>query len=141
MHWQEALRGSGSFSPDLRLGCDPSWALPVGLAGLGKRLGPGEVAANLAAEGWAAAQQHLPCLQHPDEVLKTVFSSPLASLVLLPCVLLLLVFSSRAAALLLTLSLPVLGLPVAGLPWSCLSPSQALLLLQDLGPPSLALSQ
>lgn len=36
-HWQEASRGSGSFSTcrESRLGCD-SWALPVGVAGLGR---------------------------------------------------------------------------------------------------------
>lgn len=73
----------------------------------------------------------LPCLQHPDQILEAGFTSPHAPLwFVLPCVLILLVFPSRAAALLLTLSLPALGLTDAGLPWSCLSPgpSQALLL-------------
>lgn len=66
--------------------------------GEGKRLGP-DLAASLAAEGWAAAS--FPCLQHLDQVLKAGFSSPLAPLgFLLPCVLLLLVFPTRAAALL-----------------------------------------
>lgn len=80
----------------------------------GKRLGP-DVAASLAAEGWAAAS--LPCLQHPDQVLKAGFSSPLVPKgLLLPCVLLLLFFPSRAAALLLTLS----ASPGAARCWSAL---------------------
>lgn len=137
MHWQEASRGSGSFStgPDLRLGCD-LWALPEGVAGLGRgeEAGSRRCGCSLDAEGWAAAS--LSCLQHPDQVLKAGFSSPLAPLgFLLPCVFLLLFFPRRAAALLLTLSLQALGLPDAGLPWSCLSPSQVLLLLFGSGIP------
>lgn len=111
--------------------------------GEGKRLRPGEVAARLGHGGWLQALllgarllhtsiSPLPDLgQHPDQVLEAGFISPHAPLgFVLPCVLLLLVFPSRAAALLLTLSLPALGLTDAGLPWSCLSPgpSQALLL-------------
>lgn len=132
MHWQEASRGSGSFRtcPDSRLGCDPSWALPMGAAGLGRaeeagarrggcRACSGRVAASLAScwgPGCRTAAS-FPCLQHPDKVLEAGFSSPLAPLgFLLPCVLLLLVFPSRAAALLLTLS----ASPGAARCWSAL---------------------
>lgn len=132
MHWQEASKGSGSFRtcPDLRLGCDPSWALPVGAAGLGRgeeagarrggrRACSGRVAASLAAGGQAAS---LPCLQCPDKVLEAGFSSPLAPLgFLLPCVLS--ACFPPEQLLFCSLCLQALGLPDVGLPWSCLSPS------------------
>lgn len=75
--------------------------------GKGKRLGP-DVAASLAAEGWAA--ESLPCLQHPDQVLKAGFSSPLALCLASAFI------PSRAAALLLTLS----ASPGAARCWSAL---------------------
>lgn len=119
-----------------------------------KRLGPGEVAAGLAQGRWlqalqaaggqAATQQHLfPCLQHPDKVLEAGFSSPLAPLgFLLPCVLLLLVFPSRAAALLLTLS----ASPGAARCWSASvlpvpKPKPSPHFCSDLRTPSLELPQ
>lgn len=95
--------------------------------GEGKRLGPGEVVAGLGQGGWLQALLHCSIshlLQHPDQVLEAEFSSPLAPLGFFAalcrtsaC------FPSRAAALLLTLSLQALGLPDAGLPCSVPKPS------------------
>lgn len=152
MHWQEASRGRGSSStsPDLRLGCDPLWTLPVGVAGLGRgeeagtrrggcRAWSGRVAASLAALLHSSIS-HL--LQHPDQVLEAEFSSPLAPLgffAALCCASA--CFPSRAAALLLTLSVQALELPDAGLPCSCLSQAKPSCCCSDLEPPSLELPQ